>query len=167
MFKKLNKKAALFIIIAIITLVILLILDYNLKIDYKDIIVEAHGLLMDIILFGILITLYESITGKKERIKDLKEQLEDFRQWEEKEATYRIIGIFKRLKNFGVNKIDLSFCFLQGAYFDDKFEMQGVNFSHARMQNSRLNGVNFKNVILFQAKLENCFISNVDFTKLI
>jgi uncharacterized protein YjbI with pentapeptide repeats len=164
-FTKLNKKVALFIIIAIVALVILLILDYCLKIDYKDIIVEAHGLLMDIILFGILITLYESITGKKERIKDLKEQLEDFRQWEEKEATYRIIGIFKRLKQLGVKEIDLSLCFLQGAYFDDKFEMQGVNFSHTRMQNSRLNSVNFKNVVLFQAKLENCFMSNVDFTE--
>ena len=81
---------------------------------------------MDVILFGIILTLYESITGKKERINNLQEQLEDFRQWDEKEATYRIIGIFKRLKKLGVKEIDLSLCFLQDAYFDDKFEMHMI-----------------------------------------
>jgi hypothetical protein len=161
MFSNLNK-VILFLILAIVFSTILLSLDYLLKIDYKDIIVEAHGLLMDIILFGIIITLYETLKSKKERIHNLEEQLEDFRQWEEPEATYRIIGIFKRLKQLKVPSVDLSYCYLKNAYFDSKFDMKSVNFSHARMQHSRLIDLDISNGELVGTNLEIATLSKVN-----
>ncbi len=155
-------KVKIFLILAIIFTIVLLSLDYFLKIDYKDVIVEAHGLLMDIILFGIVITLYESWKSNKERIKNLEEQLDDFRQWEEPEATYRIIGIFKRLKQLKVSKVDLSYCYLKDAFFDSKFNMENVNFSHARMQHSRLIDLDMNNGKLFGTNLEVATLSKVN-----
>lgn len=110
---------------------------YNNADFWENIIVESHGLLFDILFFGLLIG-YFDYKRKKEvekaqeeelkrkelaRLADLdrrdeerkldiirgwKEELEDFRGWKGEEAAFRVAGIVKRLLKEGIEDIDLS-----------------------------------------------------------
>jgi len=73
------------------------------------------GSFLDVVLFGILIVLINLRMEKKRDIKRWQEEIDDYKYWKEKEATYRIIGIIKRLNRRGVTNMDLSYCFLDDA----------------------------------------------------
>lgn len=83
----------------------------NSKLDFGEwdnILVESHGLLFDILLFGIGIAIYDEVRGNKQRIKRYSEELEDYRGWTDNEASFRVAGIVKRLEQAGINDLDYS-----------------------------------------------------------
>ncbi|MFY4844124.1 pentapeptide repeat-containing protein [Aliarcobacter butzleri] len=102
--------------------------------------IEAFGFIADIFLFGIAITIYEIFWKKKETITRYLEELEDYRGWNEKEASYRVFGLIKRLHKLNKTDIDLSNC-----YFEE------VPFS----KNS-FNGFDFKESLLYGTKFKKC-----------
>jgi uncharacterized protein YjbI with pentapeptide repeats len=106
----------------------------------QGIMIEAFGFTADIILFGIAITIYESFWKNKELLIRYLEELEDYRGWDEKEASYRIFGLIKRLHKLKKFTIDLS-----GCYFEN------IQFS----KNS-FNGFDFKQTLLYGTKFINC-----------
>ena len=53
------------------------------------------GLFFDILVFGIFIVIYNRISERKRDIKRWNEEIDDFRGWDEKEATYRIMCVFR------------------------------------------------------------------------
>lgn len=159
-----KNKLYIYILISVIALTVLLFLDFYLKIDYKDIIVEAHGLLMDVLLFGIVLTIYDSVTEKKRKIDSLEEQLQDYKGWNEKQASIRLISIFRRLRKLGVNQIDLSYSYLEDVFFDNDFSMENVNFSHSQLVHCRLIDVSFVNSQLIGTHIRYSALSIVDFT---
>lgn len=57
-----------------------------------SVLVEAHGLLFDIFIFGILIVFFNRIGERRRNIARWQEEIDDFRGWDEKEATFRIVG---------------------------------------------------------------------------
>lgn len=73
-----------------------------------NILVEAHGLIFDIIFFSIIMAIYANLQERKNRITRYKEELDDYRGWDDKEAAYRVAGIIRRLEREGVNDIDLN-----------------------------------------------------------
>lgn len=112
--------------------------------NYSDvpqgIMIEAFGFIADIFLFGIAITIYEIFWKKKETVTRYLEELEDYRGWNEKEASYRVFGLIKRLHKLNKIDIDLSNC-----YFEE------VPFS----KNS-FNGFDFKESLLYGTKFKKC-----------
>lgn len=84
--------------------------------SWHDVIVESHGVLFDLLVFGILLSIYEGLRNKKDKIERLKEEIDDFRAWDEKEATFRIVGSIKRLNSFGISNVNLKYCFLKNAF---------------------------------------------------
>ncbi len=83
---------------------------------YRNILVEAHGMLYDILVIGVIIFALHKVGEKKfERkleIQRYQEEIDDFRHWESEEAMYRIVGDIKRLNRAGISKINLSYCYL-------------------------------------------------------
>lgn len=75
---------------------------------YDNILVESHGLLFDLLLFGIGIAIYDEIRSKKMNKERYHEELNDYRGWKDSEAAFRVAGIVKRLAYEGVIDIDLS-----------------------------------------------------------
>jgi len=109
---------ALILLILLGTLVVgsTLIRGNNYKGEFlNNILVEAHGLLFDIIVFGILIVFFYRMGERRRDINRWKEEIDDYRRWDEKEATYRIVGNIKRLNRENITEIDLSYCFLRDA----------------------------------------------------
>ena len=130
-----------FILFIIILIQFTFVRNYS---NYSDvpqgIMIEAFGFIADIILFGIAITIYEIVWKKKETITRYMEELEDYRGWNEKEASYRVFGLIKRLHKLNKTDIDLSNC-----YFEE------VPFS----KNS-FNGFDFKKSLFYGLTFKKC-----------
>lgn len=121
--------------------------------DYiSNIHVELAGAFFDIVLFGIIFYTVQFLFQKKEKIIQLSEQLNDFRDWDEKEAGYRVIGILKRLHKLGVDNVNLSRCHLNGINIisDDgrifvfdfkKSDLTDVTFTDIILNNANFNRV--------------------------
>lgn len=97
---------------------IILYLNIINKIEFKDVLIEANGLIFDLIIFGILLTTYEIVREKKDKIQRYKEELDDYRGWAEDEAAYRVAGLIKRLYNEGINYVEVSNLNLAGCHPD-------------------------------------------------
>ena len=138
-----SKKVYFFVCVLFVVILIQFTFVRNYS-NYDDvsqgIMIEAFGFMADIILFGIAITLYEIIWKKKETVTRYLEELEDYRGWNEKEASYRVFGLIKRLHKLNKTDIDLSNC-----YFEE------VPFS----KNS-FNGFDFKESLLYGTKFKKC-----------
>ena len=136
-------------------------LEFNTKEDWKGVLTEAHGMLLDIIVFGIVLSIYEKYRDlKKEKEKEklilrqeilrYQEEINDFRLWESEEAKIRLQGNIKRLQNLGVEKINLVDCYLYRSSYDKLIiknsDLKRANFSlsflkNALFANNEMNGI--------------------------
>lgn len=150
-----------FLVAAIAWMVLMGILNWIFGTQWGDILVEANGMAFDLLVFGLLLSLYEKLKDERETIKRLHEEIDDYRGWNEKEATYRIIGAVRRLNKLGVSKIDLSFCFLQSANLVS-LNFQGATFKGAILQDARLDKANLKDADFLSANLQEAKLWEAD-----
>jgi len=140
-------------IIAIFIIVIIQYFLINTYANNSEILqgatIEIFGLIFDIIIFGILIGIYNKIYEKKQEIIRYKEELEDYRGWNEKEASYRIFGILKRLLNLKQYDVDLSNCYFENIQFTSSV------FDEFNFFESKLNATIFKNCNLMHSNFDN------------
>lgn len=177
--KYITAKATFFIISVILSMTALYFINTKYEIQVKDIIVEANGMVFDLILLGVLLTFFEAWREKKDKIERLREEIEDYRKWDEKEAMYRIEGAIKRLLRLGVylSDIDLRDCYLSEKFFE-KAISEGVNlrgiilkkafFDSTDLQRVNLQWVKFQKVHFRGANLQaadfrGAFLEEVEF----
>lgn len=170
MLKKINWNRITFFQTALTVSVIIGIIIWvlpTLRPSLSDIAVEFHGMIFDVILFGLVLTYFEQRLKKRfeeeeqqqqrqERIERWKEEIDDYRGWDEKEAMYRIRGNIKRLRQEGVEELDLSLCYLQGAY------LQGVNLQKANLQGADLQGADLQEANFVGAYLQGAELQGAD-----
>lgn len=138
----------------------------NLKLDSKefnwhDIIVESHGVLFDLLVFGFLISIYDYIRVNRERGERLQEEIDDYRGWNEKEATFRIVGAIKRLNKIGLSAVNLAKCFLQNADMQD-LNLEKADLSYANFIDANLKYVNLRSANLLNANLQGAKLKEAD-----
>ncbi len=168
--KLIKNKTNFFIGIASSGFLVIVVLDlFDNNFSFHDILVESHGLVFDLIIFGIILTIYESISHKKEKIERYKEEINDYRFWKSEEAMYRTRGLIKRLVALGESEIDLSNCFLE----EDKSlslyrDMRNWNFSGAHLRESFFMLADLSNTCFYYTDLtETIFLeSNLRNSKL-
>ncbi|SNR34730.1 Pentapeptide repeat-containing protein [Lutibacter flavus] len=135
------------IALSILGLIIVLVLDFfDEKYSYHDILVEFHGLIFDLLIFGILLTIYETIKSKNDNITRYKEEINDYKFWENEEAMFRTRGLIKRLYDLNAKNIDLSHCYLAS---DNSFS------TYDNMKNWKFSGANLSNTMFMMSTLEN------------
>lgn len=136
----------------------------NYKGDFLDnILVEAHGLLFDIFIFGILIVIFNKIGERKREIKRYQEEIDNFRYWYSEEAMFRIVGNIKRLNQNGFTKIQLHGCYLKGAILKE-VKLRGADLEDANLQDAlimysdiqggKIAGANLTKAALWEANLQ-------------
>jgi uncharacterized protein YjbI with pentapeptide repeats len=156
------------VILAVVASV-LIVLDLIFRPAPKDLLVEAHGLLFDLILFGIVILAIDRWRGVRERTARHLEELDDFRSWQEPEAAYRIAGLLRRLQHDGVIVRDLRNVYLANANLSG-LSFSGVDFSGANLQGAnlaetRLSDANFRGANLRRARLMRATLHQVNFAQ--
>jgi hypothetical protein len=136
------------IFLFVIIVLILIWLDTKYPIKFNDILIQAHSLPMDILVFAILI-IWINKRRDRHNLKLLYHaQIEDVRDWKSNEAKYRIMANIKRLSRLGEKRVDVNRAYLPGIHLE--------NYS---FEDSNFNCTN-----LTEAYISNCSFKRVDFT---
>jgi len=125
--------------------------------SWHDLLVEANGMVFDLLVFGILLSVYEALREKKEKIERLHEEIDDYRGWVEKEASFRIVGAIRRLNKLNVTIIGLSQCTLDEANLC-KANLSGAFLWRTSLSNALLIEVNLSKAFLREANLSNALL---------
>lgn len=137
-----------------------------------QILAEAHGMIFDIAVIGILIFWLNQNGEIRQRIRTYKDEIDDFRLWESEEAAFRTVGNIKRLNRHKIHEINLVNCFLPRTNLN-YVNLSGSNLNssnvsqssliESNLENARLNQTNFENSNLNQANLQGAYASGANF----
>jgi len=136
----------------------------------EGVLVEMVGMLFDILLLLLLFNWINEKGEHKRRIQQLKDEIDDFRGWDEKEAMFRIVGNIKRLNRLGVVKLDLTGCFLKEANLSllnlESSALSDCNLEDSKLHSTCLRKTEIRNVNLnfsklWKANIEEAFMENV------
>lgn len=165
-----------FIVLILLAFVVVgLSLPYYIE-DFHDffgqVLAEAHGMLFDIAVIGILLYWLNSNGERRMRIRMYKDEIDDFRLWESEEAAFRTVGNIKRLNRHKIYEINLVNCHLSRTNLNyvnlresnmNNADMTHANLIEVNLQNARLNQTNFENAKMNQADLQHAYASGANF----
>lgn len=185
---------AVFVLVFVTLVVVTLSLPYyRSDSDFGgQVLAEAHGMIFDILIIGILIYWLNQRGATRQRIRTYQDEIDDFRQLESAEASYRTVGNIKRLNRHQVTQINLvnsclprtnlNYVNLKGSNMNSanlshssliESNMEGARLNQANFENSNLNqvcmksayasGANFKDAFLIKAQLENALLIKANF----
>jgi hypothetical protein len=103
---------------------------------WQNIASELHGLLFDVLLFGIVFVIFEKVRDKKEVITRYLEELDDYRGWDSPEAYQRIHGLLRRLINEQFFRIDMSDIYMKNQKVNKPLNLEFSVFQRASLENS-------------------------------
>ncbi len=122
---------------------------------FGQVLAEAHGMIFDIAVIGILIFWLNKTGEKRTRIRTYKDEIDDFRLWESQEAAFRTVGNIKRLNRHKLYNINLAHSYLVKTNLN-YVNLAGANLNYANIFNSILIDVNLEGARLNQTNFENC-----------
>jgi BTB/POZ domain-containing protein KCTD9 len=163
------------VLVTVAILVISLSLRYYIN-DFdtfiQQVLAEAHGMIFDIAVIGILIFWLNQNGEVRQRIRTYKDEIDDFRLWESEEAAFRTVGNIKRLNRHKIHEVNLVNCYLPRTNLN-YVNLAGSNLNsanisqssliEANLENARLNQTNFENSNLNQAILKGAYASGANF----
>jgi len=145
---------------------------YDFDSFWPQILAEAHGMIFDIAIIGILLFWLNQNGEIRQRIRTYKDEIDDFRLWESEEAAFRTVGNIKRLNRHKIHEINLVNCHLPRTNLNYA-NLNGSNANSANisqssliesnLENARLNQTNFENSNLNQANLKGAYASGANF----
>lgn len=121
---------------------------------WPNILAEAHGMIFDIAVIGILLFWLNQNGERRQRIRTYKDEIDDFRLWESEEAAFRTVGNIKRLNRHRIHEINLVNCYLARTNLN-YVNLRGSNLNSANMSNSSMIETNLENARFNQTNLEN------------
>lgn len=122
---------------------------------FGQVLAEAHGMVFDIAVIGILIFWLNKTGEKRTRIRTYKDEIDDFRLWESEEAAFRTVGNIKRLNRHKLYNIDLAHSYLVKTNLNH-VKLTGANLNYANLFSSALTNANLESARLNQTNFENC-----------
>lgn len=164
----LSQPALVFLLAALIWSGVMFFINTPLKIQWKDIFVEANGMVFDLLVFGALLAWYDGKRQKNQRIEQDQNLIEDLRGWKNEEGVLRTVGAIRRLNREGIKDIDLFGCFLKKALLVS-VELEGSNLQEANLQGAALNWTSLKKSLLDGANLHGADLrwGDIQFASLI
>ncbi len=117
-----------------------------------QVLAEAHGMIFDIAVIGILIYWLNENGQTRLRIRTYKDEIDDFRQWESEEAAFRTVGNVKRLNRHNIYDVNLVNCYLAK-----------TNLSYVVLKDANLNSANVTQSQLVQCSLEKARMNQTNF----
>ncbi len=118
-----------------------------------NVLAEAHGMLMDLLIFGCLLVWFNRRAERRRRISRYEDEISDFLGWPDEQAKHRILGSIRRL-----NREDAVPDSLEEAY------LAGADLRDATLAGVRLRGANLAGANLQQANLKQAALGGADFT---
>jgi uncharacterized protein YjbI with pentapeptide repeats len=139
---------------------------------FEGVLQEAHGMIFDIAVIGILIFWLNERGRTRQLVRSYKDEIDDFRMWESEEAAFRNVGNIKRLNRFNIYELNLVTCYLAKTNLTEanlsKSNLNSANLKSAVLPgciltDTRMNQTNFENANLNNANLSGSFASGANF----
>jgi uncharacterized protein YjbI with pentapeptide repeats len=128
---------------------------------YPQVLAEAHGMLFDIAVIGILIFYLNAQGEKRRRIRTYIDEIDDFRLWESEESAFRTAGNIKRLNRHHIYDLNLAHCYITRTNLNYAV-LRNANLNSAKLDFSMLIGANFENARLNQTKFDNANLNQAN-----
>jgi hypothetical protein len=163
-----NPKSGLFIGVAIAILIVLGITDYFLMspetYDVYDILVESHGLFFDLIVFGIILSVYEEWRNRKEQLQRCLDELNHLKFSKIKNVGQKAVVVAMKMQKLKAKEIDLSAFSIKEYHIHDLGQMSNWRFGHLQrfsitistVSNTSFSGIVLNNVTFISCKFVNC-----------
>lgn len=160
------KRIKFYIIAFVLVLTTIVIIDLCWPPDPGNIIAESHGMVFDIVFFGIVLSIYEFFLQKREKLSNHLQELADFRGWNEPEAMYRNVGLLRRIirdkkrSYFKIQRTFLNNSELTEMHFTettfDMVNMKGSKIEYTSFsENSKLARINAVGVKLLNSQFSD------------
>jgi uncharacterized protein YjbI with pentapeptide repeats len=119
--------------LGVLVFTLLILRRYYVSFDpiQQGVYIEAWGTVFDIVVVGIILSLFANWRERKERVERYLEEIDDFKKWDCEEARLRIAGNIRRLAKLGVTNMDLSGIVLRNFRFgaQDIESLKGAQFN--------------------------------------
>ena len=122
-----------------------------------------HNTLFDMLLLGILLYWLDKRSEKRHEIQRHKDLLDLWRGDASALAIKNNLASIRRLNEYGVSKMDLSDCVLQGSDLSG-LNLSSSNLSEAQCYKTNFTGADLSNAILDKANLRSAYLSNATLT---
>lgn len=145
-----------FIVLVLVTIVVVtLSIPFYIE-DFRgygsQVLVEAHGMIFDILIIGMLLLWLNQKGEKRKEIRMYRDEIDDFRTWKSEESAFRTVGNIKRLNRHKIYDIDLG-----GTY------LVNVNLSHMNLTNSNINSATLSKSVFIETVLDNTRLNQSSF----
>ncbi len=137
-----------------------------------QILAEAHGMIFDIAVIGILLYWLNERGEIRQRIRMYQDEIDDYRLLESAEASFRTVGNIKRLNRHQITQINLvnsvlpktnlNYVNLKGSNMNSA-NLSNSSFIESNLESARLNQANFENSNLNSANLRGSYASGANF----
>jgi BTB/POZ domain-containing protein KCTD9 len=156
-------KTSLFLFFACLIVIILLTI-FTTKTGYtsdfyQNVLVEAHGMLFDILILGVLLFWMNTFSEKNREIQKLQDELTFYCEYNQPEATFHVSKIIRQLNNLGIYKFNLVRIFLEEA------SMLGIFFEETAFIGNWLDKAFFNSGNFTECKFITCECRRTDFTE--
>jgi len=124
-----------------------------------NVLAEAHGTLLDLLLFGCLLLWFDQKAERKRRIEKYTNAINDLLGWNAEMAMYRIVGNIRRLNRESVPPESLKRAYLKGA------DLKGADLSETSVHQADLSDADLQNADLSDAYLGSVDLSGANLQK--
>jgi len=150
-------KTTIAVFLCVAAIVVWFSVEYYKNPDfYPGILVEAHGMLLDMVVVGIFLLFFEKFRNTKNEIARNRELIEDLKYWKSDEASYRIRGAILRLNRLGITGSDLEGCHLKN------IDLQSVSLRGSKLFSADLGRADIRKVDVSECNLKGAYFGDSD-----
>lgn len=121
-----------------------------------DFVAEMNGMMMDIVIFAILLMWLYRRQEHARQLRNYREQLEDFKDWNSEEGVLRKVGVIRRIQRMGHPLPSLRDMAFKGAYFSG-FDLNHVDFRLADLEAAFFLKCDLEKANLLKANLRRAY----------
>ncbi len=126
---------------------------------FENVLVEAHGTIVDFFVVGVLLYWFQKRQSNKEEILRNQEILGDLRSYRAPDSSFRTLGSVRRLLKLGVTKLHLSEMAFNDLEIKDlqlkECNLHAIVFTNSRLQHVVFDACNCDAAIFAGSKLEH------------
>ncbi len=137
---------------------------YNAENFIPNLLAEGFGTVFDLLIIGIFLLWINKLGENKMLIRGYKEEIDDFRNWDNDEAMFKIVGNIKRLNKNKVYELELYECHMRNAKLE-YINVKGSNLNFTNLENANLTGANLSGIRANQINLTGAKLNDTLFYK--
>lgn len=137
---------------------------YNYEQFSPNLMAEGFGTVFDLLIIGIFLLWINKLGERKALIRGYQEEIDDFRNWTNDEAMFKIVGSIKRLNKHKIYQLELYECHMRNAKLE-YINLSGSNLNFTDLSNANLMGANLSGIRANQVEFDSARLNEAIFCK--